>query len=82
MLGGTDMRTLDSVALGLAVLLSLLLVSAAGVYTWTDAEVVPVPVVSAERRAADSPPDAASDESRGKTLVWLLLMLKEGRGSR
>ena len=76
------MRILDSVALALAILLSLLLVSAVGVYTRTDAETVPVPVFSSERRAADSPPDPAQDTSRGKTLALLLLMLKEGRGTR
>jgi hypothetical protein len=80
--GGTDMRILDGLALVLAVLLSLLLVSTAAVYTRTDAGIVPVPVVSGERRAADSPPAAPPDEIRGKTLAWLLLMLKDGRGIR
>jgi len=98
------MRIVDSVALVVTVLLSLLFVSAAGVYTGTAAEIPPVPALSgSERRdavdsqrrviqgsaaraadivTADSPLEAAPDESRGKPLALLILMLKEGRGTR
>lgn len=97
------MRIVDSVALVLTGLLSLQFVSAAGVYTGTDAEIRPVPALSgSERRDAvdsqrrviqdsaaravditvDSPLEVAPDESRGKTLALLILMLKEGRGTR
>ena len=77
----------DGAAFVAAVLLSLLLGGAAAVSTGTRADTPPVPGRAWSERhdssvRGDTALEAAPDEAREKTLALLLLMLKEGRGSR